>query len=124
MRTRTLLQALLLVACTMLMPQRTVAANDYGWPATDAGKTWFTYVPYDYNDDNAAFGTMMPDVYHVAIFIPTDMVAEGTGIEALRFWMAARTVSNMSIWASTFLPDDSHAPDIRQTSFTYDDLNG
>ena len=109
----------------MLLPQGVQAqktlANDYNWPKTDEGKTWFTYVSNDYTGENGAFGTMVADRYHVAIFIPTEMVSEGTGVEALRFWMAARTVSNMSIWASTYLPDDEHAPDIRQTSFTYDD---
>ena len=120
MKTKTLLQALLLLTCTLFMSQR-VMANDYLWPEPGEGQMWFTYIPDDYNGENGAWGTLQADDYHVAMFIPTEMIPEGTKIENLRFWMAARTVSNMSIWASTFLPDDGQTPDLCQTSFTYDD---
>jgi hypothetical protein len=96
-------------------------ANDYLWPTPGEGQMWFTYVPDDYNGENGAYGTMQADDYHVAMFIPTEVIPEGTKIENLRFWMAALSVTNMSIWASTFLPDDGQTPDLCQTSFTYDD---
>lgn len=125
MRKRSLLQSLLLLTLMICVPQSVLGqplrANNYNWPELENGKSWFTYIASDYSGENGAYGTMTADEYHVAIFIPSEMVSEGTTIEALRFWMAARTVSHMSIWASTFLPDDEHAPDIRQTSFTYED---
>ena len=120
MKTKTLLQTLLLLTCTLFMSQR-VMANDYYWPPPGEGQMWFTYVPDDYNGENGAYGTMQADDYHVAMFIPTEVIPEGTKIENLRFWMAAMSVTNMSIWASTFLPDDGQTPDLCQTSFTYDD---
>ena len=120
MKTKTLLQTLLLLTCTLFMSQR-VMANDYLWPPPGEGQMWFTYVPDDYNGENGAYGTMQADDYHVAMFIPTEVIPEGTKIENLRFWMAAMSVTNMSIWASTFLPDDGQTPDLCQTSFTYDD---
>ena len=120
MKTKTLLQTLLLLTCTLFMSQR-VMANDYFWPTPGEGQMWFTYVPDDYNGENGAYGTMQADDYHVAMFIPTEVIPEGTKIENLRFWMAAMSVTNMSIWASTFLPDDGQTPDLCQTSFTYDD---
>lgn len=120
MKTKTLLQTLLLLTCTLFMSQR-VMANDYLWPTPGEGQMWFTYVPDDYNGENGAYGTMQADDYHVAMFIPTEVIPEGTKIENLRFWMAAMSVTNMSIWASTFLPDDGQTPDLCQTSFTYDD---
>ena len=120
MKTKTLLQTLLLLTCTLFMSQR-VMANDYFWPTPGEGQMWFTYVPDDYNGENGAYGTMQADDYHVAMFIPTEVIPEGTKIENLRFWMAAMCVTNMSIWASTFLPDDGQTPDLCQTSFTYDD---
>lgn len=120
MKTKTLLQTLLLLTCTLFMSQR-VMANDYLWPTPGEGQMWFTYVPDDYNGENGAYGTMQADDYHVAMFIPTEVIPEGTKIENLRFWMAALSVTNMSIWASTFLPDDGQTPDLCQTSFTYDD---
>lgn len=115
-----LLLTTMLMLATMAMPF-VVSARDYGWPTAESGQSWFTYVSADYDKDNEGYGTMMPDVYHVAIFIPTEMVASGSTVEALRFWMAARSVSDMSIWASTFLPEDGQMPDLCQTSFTYDD---
>ncbi len=120
MKTKTLLQTLLLLTCTLFLSQR-VMANDYLWPTPGEGQMWFTYVPDDYNGENGAYGTMQADDYHVAMFIPTEVIPEGTKIENLRFWMAALSVTNMSIWASTFLPDDGQTPDLCQTSFTYDD---
>ena len=120
MKTKTLVQTLLLLTCTLFMSQR-VMANDYLWPTPGEGQMWFTYVPDDYNGENGAYGTMQADDYHVAMFIPTEVIPEGTKIENLRFWMAAMSVTNMSIWASTFLPDDGQTPDLCQTSFTYDD---
>ena len=120
MKMKTLLQTLLLLMCTLFFSQRTMA-NDYLWPTPGEGQMWFTYVSNDYNGENGAFGTLMADDYHVAMFIPTEMVPEGTKIENLRFWMAALSVTDMTIWASTFLPDDGQTPDIAQTSFTYGD---
>ena len=120
MKKQTLLQILVLLACTVLLPQR-MTARDYGWPTPGEGQMWFTYMASDYEGDNTGYGSLGPDDYHVAIYIPTSIIAAGTSIEAVRFWMAARSVSNMSIWASTYLPDSEHAPDLQQTPFTYED---
>jgi hypothetical protein len=79
MKKQTLLQIVALLACTVLLPQR-MTARDYGWPTPGEGQMWFTYLSADYEGENGGYGTWGADDYHVAIYIPTSIVAAGTDI--------------------------------------------